>query len=89
MNVTLLKALVVLVPRAILLAGSIALFLRQRTIYSLLQLLGAGSLVVVSSRMKWQEIIPFGYGAGFVSCHSHARSNASKHLCLVSAARAL
>ncbi|HYM74880.1 MAG TPA: hypothetical protein VE377_02790 [Candidatus Dormibacteraeota bacterium] len=47
MNVTLLKALVVLVPGAMLLAGSIALFRRQRTVYSWLQLLGAGSLVVV------------------------------------------
>ena len=47
MNVTLLKALVVLVPAAMLLIGSIALFRRQRSIFSLLQLLGAASLVVV------------------------------------------
>jgi len=63
MNVTLLKALVMLVPGAILLAGSIALFLRQRTLYSLLQLLGAGSLVVVSSRMSSKRSARFpGWG---------------------------
>ena len=47
MNATLLKALVVLVPGAMLLIGSITLFLRDKTAYLLLQLLGAGSLVVV------------------------------------------
>jgi len=47
MNGTLLKALVVLAPTAMLLAGSIALFRRQKTAYALLQLLGAGSLLVV------------------------------------------
>ncbi len=47
MNVTLLKALVVLAPGMMLLTGSIAQFTRDRTIYPLLQLLGAGSVVVV------------------------------------------
>lgn len=47
MNVTLFKALVVLVPGAMLLAGSIVLFRRQRTIYPLLQSIGAGAIVVV------------------------------------------
>lgn len=47
MNVTLLKALVVLVPGVMLLIGSIAQFRLDKTFYSLLQLLGAGSLTVV------------------------------------------
>ena len=47
MNHTLLKALVVLVPAAMLLAGSLALFRHDKTTYPLLQLLGAASLVVV------------------------------------------
>ena len=47
MNTTLIKALVVLVPGAMLLIGSITLFRRNKTIYSLLQMLGAGSLIVV------------------------------------------
>lgn len=47
MNVTLLKALVVLVPASILFSGSVVLFLRGRTVSSLLQLVGAGCLVLV------------------------------------------
>src|SRR5712691_887555 len=47
MNVTLLKALVALVPTCILFSGSLVLFLTGKTVSSLLQLLGAGSLVVV------------------------------------------
>jgi hypothetical protein len=47
MNVTLLKALVALVPACILFSGSIVLFFRGKTVCSFLQLLGAGCLVVV------------------------------------------
>ena len=47
MNVTLLKALVAFVPAGMLFSGSIVLFFREKTVCSLLQLLGAGSLVVV------------------------------------------
>lgn len=47
MNVTLLKALVALVPVCMLFAGAAALSLRRKTVSSFLQLLGAGSLVVV------------------------------------------
>jgi hypothetical protein len=47
MNDTLFKALVALVPTCILFSGSVALFDRGRTICSVLQLLGAGCLVVV------------------------------------------
>jgi Ca2+/Na+ antiporter len=47
MNVTLLKALVALVPACILLSGSAILFLREKAVYSFLQLLGAGCLMVV------------------------------------------
>ena len=47
MNVTLLKALVALVPACMLFSGSVVLFSRGKTVCSLLQLLGAGCLVVV------------------------------------------
>jgi len=47
MNVALLKALVTLVPAGILFVGSALLFLRERTLGSFLQLLGAGCLVMV------------------------------------------
>jgi hypothetical protein len=47
MNVTLVRALVALVPTCLLLAGSVVVCLRGRTVWSLLQLLGAGCLVVV------------------------------------------
>jgi hypothetical protein len=47
MNVTLLKALVALVPACMLFAGSAVMFFRAKTMFSLLQLLGAGCLVVV------------------------------------------
>jgi hypothetical protein len=48
MSVTLLKALVALVPASMLFSGSIVLFLKGKTLWSLLQLLGAGCLVVVA-----------------------------------------
>lgn len=49
MNVhTLLKALVALLLVGILFVGSVLLFLRQRTLGSFLQLLGAGCLVIVA-----------------------------------------
>ena len=47
MNITLLKALVALVPAGLLCSGSVVLFLRGKTVSSFLQLLGAGCLVVV------------------------------------------
>ncbi len=47
MNVTLLKALLALVPAGMLLSGSAVLFFRERTVWSFLQALGAGCLVVV------------------------------------------
>ena len=43
----LIRAFVGLVPVCILLSGSVVLFLRTKTIYAFLQLLGAGCLVVV------------------------------------------
>lgn len=48
MNVPLLKALIALLPACMLLLGSAALFSRQKTLWCLLQLLGAGCLVVVA-----------------------------------------
>ena len=47
MNITLLKALVALVPTSVLLSASVVLFLRGKTVSSLLQLFGAGCLVMV------------------------------------------
>jgi hypothetical protein len=48
MNVTLLKALVALVPTCLLFSGSVALFSKGKTVWSFLQLLGSGCLVVVA-----------------------------------------
>jgi len=47
MNVTLLKAVVALVPACTLFSGSVVLLFRGKTVCSFLQLLGAGCLVVV------------------------------------------
>ena len=47
MNVFLVRTLVVLVPVGILFCGSAILFVRVRSGYSFLQLLGAGSVIVV------------------------------------------
>src|SRR6266436_8223776 len=47
MNVTLLKALVALLPACMLFSGSVVLFFRRKTVCSFLQLLGAGCLVLV------------------------------------------
>ena len=46
-HVTLVRSLVASVPAAILFAGSLALFLKGKAPSSLLQLLGAGCLVIV------------------------------------------
>src|SRR5437899_2540188 len=47
MNVTLLKALVALVPACILFSASVVLFFREKCECSFLQLIGAGCLVLV------------------------------------------
>jgi hypothetical protein len=47
MSITLLKALVALVPTSLLLSASVVLFLKRKTTSSLLQLLSAGCLVIV------------------------------------------
>ena len=46
-QVTLIRTLVALVPACMLFSGSAILFLRGKTVWSFLQLLGAGCLVVV------------------------------------------
>jgi hypothetical protein len=46
MNVTLLKALVVLVPTCLLFLGAVVLFLRGKSVGSFIQAIGAGCLVV-------------------------------------------
>jgi len=47
-NVTLSKALIVLLPACLLLLGSAVLFLRQKTLFPFMQLLGAGCIVAVA-----------------------------------------
>ncbi len=47
MSAALLKGLVALAPASMLFSGSVVLFFRGKTVCSLLQLLGAGCLVVV------------------------------------------
>ncbi len=47
MNITVLKALVALLPAGMLFSGSVVLFFRGKSLCSLLQLAGAASLVVV------------------------------------------
>ena len=47
MSAALLKGLAALVPACMLFSGSIVLFFKGKTVCSLLQLLGAGCLVVV------------------------------------------
>jgi len=47
MNVTLLKSLVASVPACMLFSGALTWFFRGKTLYSFLQLLGAGCFVVV------------------------------------------
>jgi hypothetical protein len=48
MNVTLLKALLALVPTGLLFSGSVVLISRERTVWSFLQLVGAVCLVIVA-----------------------------------------
>jgi succinate dehydrogenase/fumarate reductase cytochrome b subunit len=47
MNVTLLKGLVALLPVSLLFSGSVILFLREKTGYAFLQVIGAGCLALV------------------------------------------
>lgn len=47
MNVPLVRALAALVPMSLLLSGSTILFLRRKGVRSLVQVIGAGCLVVV------------------------------------------
>ena len=47
MNSVLLKAIIALVPVGMILGGSLVLFIRGKSIWSFLQLFGAGCLLVV------------------------------------------
>jgi len=47
MNVELFKALVALLPASLLLAGSVVLWIRAKTLYGFMQLVGAGGIVAV------------------------------------------
>ena len=48
MNMTLVRALVALAPASALLFGSVLLWATGRTVWALLQVIGAGGLVVVT-----------------------------------------
>jgi hypothetical protein len=48
MNVTLVKALLALVPTCLLFSGSVVLISKGRTVWSFLQFIGAGCLVIVA-----------------------------------------
>jgi len=48
MNVTLLRALLALVPTCLLFSGSVVLLYKRKTVWSFLQLIGAGCLVIVA-----------------------------------------
>jgi len=48
MNSALLKGLMALVPASMLFFGSVGLFFRRKKFFCLLQLLGAGCLVIVA-----------------------------------------
>ena len=47
MNVTLLKALVALAPMLMLFSGAVLLYVRTKTTSSLMQVIGAGCLMVI------------------------------------------
>jgi len=47
MNVALFRALVAFLPASLLVSGSAILFLRQRSLYPFMQLLGAGCIVAI------------------------------------------
>jgi len=59
MNAQLLKPLVALVPASMLFSGSVILFFRGKSVCSLLQLLGAGCLVVVVVTHVCEALDPF------------------------------
>src|SRR5260370_26938770 len=76
MNVTLLKALIALLPTAMLFSGSVVLFFRRKSWFTFLQLLGAACLVVVVLThvsealhlfpwMHWREEHSIGYYLDF------------------------
>lgn len=56
-QVTLLRALVALVLAGMLFAGSVVLFSRWKTVCSLLELLGAGCLVLVVLTISQKHFI--------------------------------
>ncbi|SRR6266536_4598741 len=61
MNVTLLKALVVLVPTCMLLCGSVILLSREKTAGAFLQLIGAGcwGMVVLTHLCEALHLFPW------------------------------
>jgi hypothetical protein len=79
MNLTLLKALVALAPACMLFIGGVAWFHRRKTMYSLLQLVGAGCLVLVvlAHVSEALHLFPFmGWGLEHSAGHYFDLSNA-------------
>ncbi len=79
MNATLLKALLGLVPASLLLAGSATFFLKRRSTGSVLQLLGAGSLllVVLAHLCEGLHLFPgMGWGLEHSAAHDLALGSA-------------
>jgi hypothetical protein len=66
MNVTLVKALVALVPVSILFCVAATIFLRERMLWSFLQLLGAAALlsVVIAHVCEALELLPWMHWGG-------------------------
>lgn len=59
MNIALLEALLVLMPTCMLFSGSVVLFVTGKTVWSFLQVLGAGSLVVVALTHVFEALYLF------------------------------
>jgi hypothetical protein len=63
MNIALVKALIALVPTGLLLCGSFMLLVKGRTVFSILQVLGAVCLVVlahVAEALQWFPLMRLG-----------------------------
>ncbi len=72
MNTTLMKALVSLLPAGLLFSGALALFAKERAVHSVLQLLGAGCLllVILTHVAEGAHLFPrMGWGSGHSAGH--------------------
>lgn len=72
MNLTLFKALIASVPASVLFAGTVVLFWKVRNLFSLMQLVGAGSLVMVVLVHVFEALQLFSWmGWGFQHSAGH------------------